>query len=717
MSLYRNLAPLLPALLFYKPAVLAAQTFPAVESLIVLDPVDVTASRLSSASLTVPYLAAARAEIALTAGGAELVDAERYLGGRASTLADTFFLSPGVFAQPRFGSDEARLSVRGSGLQRTFHGRGLRVLQDGVPINLADGSFDMQALEPTAAAYITVQRGANTLALGGSTLGGAIDYVSRDGRNHPGGLARLEIGSWDYLRATLAGGESFETTDLYASFTHQRQDGFREHAKQNNQRLFTNAGLRLSDTAETRFYVTAVQTDSELPGNLTKAQLETDPRQANSANLSADWKRDFELLRLANKTTVTTGPDTTVNLIAAWTYKDLDHPIFQVIDQLSNDALLGLNLVNTTDLLDREHLLRAGLLFNVGRTHAAQFNNDSGSRGLLRQRDEQLAQNLEAFLESQLALGAGFTSSLGLSAARVTRQSTRLGTFNAVGAPLADPAGTTYDRTYDQLSPKLGLRWDNAPRDTQLYANVSGSFEPPSFGEGGATGAVVVANRAQTATSYELGTRGERAFLRWDASAYHARVRDELLAISLPGPISGTLNADRTIHQGVEVGFAIDLLGQDWKTKADHRVVLRSAWTYGDFRFDGPTPGVADSDDNRIAGLPPHLLRGELLYEHQAGWYAGPTFEWVPQKSYIDHANTLAADPYALLGFKLGRRLGKGVSWFVEARNLADKTHAATHGVVLDSRVVPAFGDPEANIRQFLPGDGRSMYLGVEYRF
>src|SRR5690606_35113801 len=121
-----------------------------------------------------------------------------------------------------------------------FHGRGVRVLQDGVPINLADGGFDMQALEPTASAYINVWRGANALAYGSSTLGGAIDYVSRTGRDSPGAFARVEVGSWNYLRVTAAAGFHGENADGYASFTQQQQDGFRDHAAQNNQRLFTN---------------------------------------------------------------------------------------------------------------------------------------------------------------------------------------------------------------------------------------------------------------------------------------------------------------------------------------------------------------------------------------------------------------------------------------------------------------------------------------------
>jgi iron complex outermembrane receptor protein len=663
---------------------------PAAEKTVVLPALEVTASR---ASLTSPSLEAARADLALTPGGTEVVAADRYLQGRASTVADTFALSPGVVAQSRFGSDEARLSIRGSGIQRTFHGRGIRVLQDGVPINLADGGFDMQSLEPTAADRINVWRGSNALAYGSSTLGGAIDYVSRTGRTTPGGFARLEVGSFDYLRATVADGVTHGNADGYASFTKSQQQGFRDHAEQNNQRLFTNVGWRLNENAETRLYLTAVKTDSELPGSLTKAQMEANPEQANASNITNDQKRDFQLVRVASKTTVSAG-DSSVDFVAAWTYKDLDHPIFQVIDQVSNDALFGLTLTNKADLFERAHQLRAGLLANQGQTAAANFSNGGGSRGALVSQDDQTATNLEAFAESQLSLGGGFTSVLGFAAAHNRRDTTR--TFGAVNA------ANTYDRTYDNLAPKLGARWDNAAKTKQIYANVSGSYEPPSFSE---AGTATVANEAQQALTYELGTRGSHGFVRWDASVYYAQVKDELLAITLPGPVSGTLNAERTTHQGVELGFEADVLGQAWSEKADNRLVARGAWTYGRFRFDDD----AAFGDNTLAGLPEHLFRGEFVWQNAAGYYAGPTVEWVPMKTFVDHANTLSADPYALLGFKFGRRVEQGMSWFVELKNLTDETYAASTGVI--ERFTGANG------AQFLPGDGRSVFAGVEYRF
>ncbi len=656
-----------------------------------LDKLNVTADR--PAPLTVPALDAARAELALTPGGTETIDAGRFLRGRASTVDDTFALSPGVIALSRFGSDEARLSIRGSGLQRTFHGRGIRVLQDGVPLNLADGGFDMQALEPLSAAYINVWRGGNALATGASTLGGAIDYVSRTGRDAPAVLARAEAGSWDYLRASLAGGAVRGDLDAYASFTHQSQTGFRAHAEQSNQRLFANTGLRLSADAETRLYVTAVRTASELPGNLTKAQLNADPTQAAAGNLALDQQRNFDLLRVASKTTVTTGA-TAWDFTAAWTYKDLDHPIFQVIDQLSNDVLLGATVTHAADFLGRANRLRAGVLYQRGVVQAANFINLAGRRGTLAASADQTATNLEAFAEDQLALTRSLTLVVGASAATNRRENDQ--TFGAT---------PDYDLSYNRVMPKLGLRWDGA--DAQIFANVSGSYEPPSFSE---TLTLNTARLAQTATTWELGTRGRRGPVRWDATLYHAALRHELLTLdhdNNPATAAATVNADATTHSGFEFATELDLLGTAWdaSTAPAHRLVLRTAWTYGRFRFDDD----ARYGRNTLAGLPPHLIRGELTWENATGFYAGPTFEWAPQKTYIDFRNTYAADPYALAGFRLGQRRDRGLSWWVELRNAFDKKYSTTTGVI---ETAAGLDQP-----QFLPGDGRGFYAGLTYAY
>ena len=66
-------------------------------------------------------------------------------------IADALGHATGVFIQSRFGAQEARLSIRGSGLQRTFHLRGIQLFQDGIPLNQADGAGDFQSIELLAA--------------------------------------------------------------------------------------------------------------------------------------------------------------------------------------------------------------------------------------------------------------------------------------------------------------------------------------------------------------------------------------------------------------------------------------------------------------------------------------------------------------------------------------------------------------------------------------
>ena len=268
-------------------------------------------------SLTNPAIEVLRQDLQQTPGGVEVIDAETYKRGRATTLKDALEYAPGVFVQSRFGAEEARISIRGSGIQRTFHGRGLKLLQDGVPLNLADGGFDFQAVEPLSAKAIEVYRGANALEYGATTLGGAVNFISLTGYDAPALTARFEFGSFASYRAQLATGRVEGPIDYYLSLSHFSQDGFRDHSQQNNQRIFANIGYKLSPQLETRFYLTYVQTDSELPGNLTKRQLDTDPRQAQRVPeflrgfqpvarfdyVTSNWKRNFELFRLANKTT------------------------------------------------------------------------------------------------------------------------------------------------------------------------------------------------------------------------------------------------------------------------------------------------------------------------------------------------------------------------------------------------------------------------------
>ena len=715
---------------------LAAQTAIAQEARTgtptMLPTVVVTGTR-EGASLTVPNLEAARAELNTQPGGTAIVDAEQYKRGRATTLKDALDFAPGVFIQPRFGAEESRLSIRGSGIQRTFHGRGLKLLQDGVPLNLADGGFDFQAVEPLATRYIEVYRGANALEFGATTLGGALNFVSLTGHDAAPLAARFESGSFETYRAQLSSGAVLGPFDYYLSLSHFSTDGFREHSQQNNQRLFANFGYRISPELETRFFITYTQTGSELPGELTKEQLEDDPRQASRVPaflrgfqpvarfdyVTSNWKRDFELFRIVNRTTWQSG-DHRFSISSFWSHKNLDHPILFVIDQVSNDFGIDLRYDDSSDLFGHKNRLTIGFAPTYGIVGDNRFENVFGNRGARIGDQHQTSMNLDFYLQDRFYL----TPTVALVAGGQISYAKR-DNDDASRAPGNVDNSDTQD--YWGYSPKLGVLWEITP-DAQAFVNVSRSFEPPSFGElGNATnnGTGLVQLDAQTATTAEIGTRGRHGRFAWDLAYYHAWLDDELLQFQVQPGLTQTTNAGRTIHQGVEAALDVDVLtgiftrggesislaSSDGKKSVvltarelkQDRLVLRQVYLWNDFHFDGD----AEFGDNQLPGIPGHYYRAELLYEHPCGFYAGPNVEWVARKYNVDSAETEFADPYALLGFKIGYRSERGFSVFLEAKNLTGKIYAST------TSVVSTF----AGQSLFFPGDGRGFYGGVEWKW
>lgn len=671
--------------------------------------VSVPLERQSAFSVTP---AQAETELEKTPGGVTVVDARSYQSGRTGNMDDTLKLATGVFSQSRFGSDEARVSIRGSGLQRTFHGRGLMLLQDGVPLTLADGGFDMQAVEPQATRYIEVQRGANALRYGSSTLGGAINYVSQTGRTAPPLLLRAEAGSFGYQRYQAAVAGQAGTVDGYAAFSHVEQDGFRDHARQRNGRFFANAGFQLSPQVESRFYVTVVDTDSELPGNLTYAQLKADPRQATARAKARDQHRDFTLYRVANRTAITHegGSVTEVTTFAA--KKQLFHPIEffptgpGIIEQDNRDWGLGLRHTVNTRWAGQAQEHVAGVQWRHGLTLDERYGYASNAfvpgvgfaigqqRGTLDNRQKQLADNLDVYGQTSWTWTPALTTVAGVQSSLAKRRQTVVidNTADPVnGATLLPTAG--YQESYHRTSPKLGFIY-RLPANAELYGNVSGSFEPPSFAE-------TLGNkplRAQRAMTRELGLRGNHqaheADWGWDITAYRATVRNELLEVQVnPGEFK-TANAGKTVHQGIEAGASV--LGAHAKAQVSY------LWNH--FVFDRD----ATYGNNTIAGVPSQVLAAEAAVKLPAGLWFGPTLR-AASRSWVDHMNTLSAPGYSVFGMKLSQSLARGIDWFVEARNLGDKRYAATTGVVGNAN--------GTDIAQFSPGEGRAIYAGVSKAF
>ncbi|TCZ64362.1 TonB-dependent receptor family protein [Roseicella aquatilis] len=646
-------------------------------------------------SLTAPSLVDQRRQVEERPAAARFIESEEFRDRRAFTLRDMLQDTPGVLVQERYGQ-ELRLSLRGSGIARGFHLRGVELLQDGIPVNLADGSGDFYQIDPLAVRSVSVFPGGNALAYGASTLGGAIDFVTPTARTAEAPtLLRAEGGSYGTWRLSGQASRVLGPWDVLGNYSHLSTDGWRQHSRGQYDQFNGNIGYRVSDNVETRFYVGLYDTRQLLPGSLTLNQALTTPRIANPAALAGNQSREVQAQRFANRTTVRLEAGQ-IDLDTWVIHKSLYHPIFQVIDQdgltwgvaprWSGSVMVGPH---------RNDLVVGGRYF-AGSNDALQYVNLRGSRGAQTADGVQRARNYEAFAENRLWVLPSLALVAGAKALRNERDfENRL-------------TGAQFSRTFDGFNPKLGLLWQ--PRaEVQVFGNVTRSQDVPDFSDLLQT----VSNRptwiglqAQRAWTVEIGTRGRFERGGWDLTLFRSTLRDQLLQFTIdPSIPAATFNAGNTVNQGVEFAARYDL-GQNLAAAGD-RLTLGQVWTFNDFRFRNDR----QYGDNRIAGLPPHVLRTTLAYAQPDRFFLRPALDWVPQGAWADYANTLRANAYLKIGLEAGVTVTPGVTVFLDARNLTNKRYASDLATLADARA------PGANLAVFYPGEGRSVYLGTRIAF
>ena len=116
---------------------------------------------------------------------------------------------------------------------------------DGFPYGNADGFSDFESLELLNTRYIEVFKGANALRFGGNTMGGAINLVSKTGRDAGLFESRVESGSYGFFKGYLGTGQVYGPFDLFASFSDTELQGYRDHSQQTRRRAFGTFGYEL----------------------------------------------------------------------------------------------------------------------------------------------------------------------------------------------------------------------------------------------------------------------------------------------------------------------------------------------------------------------------------------------------------------------------------------------------------------------------------------
>ncbi len=668
-----------------------------------LDAVNVTAASASDR---------ARSALNRIPGAGNVIDLAD-TSGRLAGTADVLAYQPGINAQSP-GNEGAKVSIRGSGINRGpgAHASGISVSLDGLPLT-GPGGTPYELLEPLWLSRVDVLRGANGIERGALALGGAINYLSRSGRDSAGLELHYEAGSRGYQKRGISYGGAEGDLDYFIAYTDTEYDGYQRHASGDGKGAMANLGWQITPQLETRLFVRYRETHHETPGRLTRAQIRNDPRAANAASLGLDAQRPQPGSTWVGNMT-TWQIDDASSLQAGLVYHkypmDLNESLYRqqldyanlngTIDYRRRHTLFGRDSVTTLGLrvthdLDadvRETLRFASNGYAAG-THTRDFSHH-GTDSVLH-------------LGNDLALTEALHLQTGLALVH-TRREVQV-TWPGTQERLAK-------REWD-YAPRLGFTWQQTPQ-TQWFGNLSRSVEPAhpwsmiwgsnryfAAGNGAASGRqrAPVNLDNQTATTLELGARGESTLGRWELTGYYAHVLHELLSVEvqpLPNLFVAENNASPTVHRGIEAALDSAL----WQGDAG-RLSLRQAYTFSDFRYRHD----ARFGRNRLPGLPRHYYQAELRYAHASGFYAALTTEYASQM-FVDYANSVRADSHLIFGNRIGYDApgGRWQAW-AELRNIGDRHYAAT--------VTPGYDDAGKDVARSTPGEGRGVYAGVRWRF
>jgi iron complex outermembrane receptor protein len=640
-----------------------------------LPAVTVTATRASASIFAVPF--------AVT-----VIDPSRYSAKRGYSLDDAVASVPGVLAQSRYGTSDIRLNIRGFGARgagdRSNAGtsRGIRVLVDGIPETEPDGRTSFDLIDLAAASGVEVVR-SNASALWGNAGGGVVSIKTVPEFESAFASAAQMAGSYGFQRTALQAGAPLGPASLAVTFTNTMQDGYRRHS--DSRRALVNASVTspVGESTKLGVFLSAANHLFHIPGPLTMAEYQSDPRAANATYASRDERRHNRLGRLGVTLEHELSESSTISSAIfvnpkylqrseRGTFRDFNRHHFggNVVYRNSYDISSSIAATTTAGA---EGALQDGAILFYSLTSA-------GTRGTeLRDNKGEGAQNTGVFAQQQLLFSDRIGIDLGARWDRI-----RYDYRSYINPRLNDV------KDFSRLTPRVGVNYRLGPTHS-VYAAIGGGVEAPAgnetdpastFGQDTVTAINPLLDPIHS-TTYEVGTKrlipfngGRLTHFSYELALYDTHVTNEIV------PYRGGrfyFTAGKASRRGAEVGASIG--GASDLTVSGSLTLSRNR--YVDYTVDsvhyGRAGSFADYGGNEIAGVP------SLLYSLSAGRGFGAN---VPLRMeigvrgigeyFIDDANTVEVPAYHTFSATLST--GKGIAIgdfslgaFVTIENLADR--------------------------------------------
>jgi len=641
--------------------------------------------------------------VARQPGSVAIITEEELQLQQPISVQDALKSVPGVIIREEEGYGFIpNIGIRGLNPNRS---QKLLVLEDGVPVApglfLANESYYSPRIERMQS--IEVLKGAASLRYGPTTIGGVINYKTKNPED--GVRVTAKAGTHGYQLFGFDAGGTSPSNEAVAgiSIVTAKGDGFRDNEFDMTD-VVLKGGMQLTDnqwlSAKFTYYDNEINTSyvglrpNEYRRNPDKNPAPNDYfiTDRKSFDVNHEWEisdsvrlntllywaelqRDYWRRDIDSKTA-----DGTI-------FKPCNNTVYCMSGRNRNFEMMGIDsrLFITHNTFGIKHETEIGIRLHSDelRNQTVRSKTDPNARsGDLTADETQKAEGIALFVQNRFELNDKIAVTPGVRVESYDQKRTD------------EKTGVSGKTNNTEVMPGVGMTWQVVPQ-AQIFAGAFKGFSPAMVATAISGDGTDQQLDAERSTNYEVGVRGALQRLSYEATYFRMDFDNQIVNQSLSGGIDKA-NGGKTLNEGLELGLAYDLTG-GWSVDGN------ATWLpTAEFRTDSLGPS-----GNRLPYAPKFTSNLNLNYKF--GDFRTTLGAYYVSEQYVDAANTKAEssdgtkgeiDAYTVFNLSAFYDINKQWRVFGTVRNLADKNYITSR-------------NPDG----IFPGAERNAEIGASYQF
>jgi iron complex outermembrane receptor protein len=627
-------------------------------------------------------------------------NADRY---NKTSLVNGFNSIAGVRMEER-SPGSYRINIRGSSLRSPFGVRNVKVYWNDIPVTDPGGNTYFNQFAANNFSSVEIFKGPAGSMYGAGT-GGLLLMHSFGNSWQPAINVEYVTGSYGLQNILASAGFGEKNSRTLITYAHNESDGYRDHSKSKKDNVNFISRLKISEKQQLTTSISYTDLFYETPGGLNLSEFNANPNQARpaaggfpsaDAAKAAIFQKNF-IVGINHRYNFTVDFKNSTTLFGS--FAQIQNPTFRNYERRNEPAFGG-----RTSFIYEKRINEFKLQFVTGAELQKGFfntqvsKNKNGNPDTLQTNDDIEYFTGSIFAQADISIKDDWIITAGASINKSKVDFTRLNKYPVL----------QQSRTYqNEVSPRLAVQ--KKMKNSAVFASISKGFSPPTISELlPSTGVISTSLEAEEGINYELGTRVSllKGKLQLDVTGFYFKLNNALVSRKDSANADYFVNAGDTRQKGIEI--SADYSTVFFQSELLESINLKTAYTLNDFKYGDFKKGKTDFSGKTLPSVPRHALSVLADIQFKKGIYFNSTY-YFASKIFLDDANTVAMDPYHVLGLRTGWKLTLKtkvrLNFYSGIDNLLNETYS------LGNDINAAGG------RYYNAAPKRNFYIGVSFQW